>query len=418
MLKRKHSDKNEEQVSTDDKDNLADTDYCHNYTHANPWKNDIKFKNPLYPPVYEVHKGGSEDKDVDFHVRCLACDRGVRHLDAGDNPWVSHRRCFPACPFARRTNGDQFIELIQASVDQGEAISELDVTIPELAEYRRKCTEDLEFSAQEFEGAFHQFGKVLPTLEDFISCIVDNQKRNEIEGESITVDTRETTYRRPENASCEARLADAGFHFTGVGDLVRCFACDGGLRQWDAGEDPWIEHCRSFPACPFARKTKGHEFIELIQASVDQGEAISELDVTIPELAEYRRICTEDLEFPVEVFERAYHQFKKNGNILPTLEDLIFCILDNQKRDGIENLQGKSIIVGTLESIHGENACLEHISKCQWCKVNNVNALFLPCTHHRICMDCVRKYDVTMCPFCDRHISKVVTTLTVTYILK
>ncbi|WAR07855.1 BIR7B-like protein [Mya arenaria] len=261
-----------------DKDNLADTDYCHNYTHANPWKNDIKFKNPLYPPVYEVHKGGSEDKDVDFHVRCLACDRGVRHLDAGDNPWVSHRRCFPACPFARRTNGDQFIELIQASVDQGEAISELDVTIPELAEYRRKCTEDLEFSAQEFEGAFHQFGsKVLPTLEDFISCIVDNQKRNEIEGESITVDTRETTYRRPENASCEARLADAGFHFTGVGDLVRCFACDGGLRQWDAGEDPWIEHCRSFPACPFARKTKGHEFIELIQASVDQGEAISEL---------------------------------------------------------------------------------------------------------------------------------------------
>ncbi|XP_052808893.1 baculoviral IAP repeat-containing protein 7-like [Mya arenaria] len=128
------------------------------------------------------------------------------------------------------------------------------------------------------------------------------------------------TYRRPEYASYEARLAtfdgwpehvsqkphqlaDAGLYFTGVKDHVRCFACDGGLRQWDEGDDPWLEHCRWFPACPFARTSKGDEFVELIQAFVDQGEEFSDLEETRPsgedniplgltELEQHRRTLT------------------------------------------------------------------------------------------------------------------------------
>lgn len=58
-------------------------------------------------------------------------------------------------------------------------------------------------------------------------------------------------------------------HAVGVDDHVRCFACDGGLRKWDSEDNPWIEHCRWFPACPYALEVKGFEFIELVQASVD-----------------------------------------------------------------------------------------------------------------------------------------------------
>ncbi|XP_052808885.1 E3 ubiquitin-protein ligase XIAP-like [Mya arenaria] len=262
----------------------------------------------------------------------------------------------------------------------------------------------------------------------------------------------DTTYRRPEYASYEARLAtfnswpeeasqrphhlaDAGLYFAGVEDHVRCFACDGGLRRWDAGDDPWIEHCRWFPACPFARATKGDQFIELIQASVDQGEEFSELEETRPvpqlqenspedvvtsgidnitlgraELEEHRRTCTEDLGFPEEEFEEALIKLRTSGNILPTLEDLIICIGDIQKRNEIRQFQLEAVTVDTPESILEENARLKHILKCQRCNVNNVNALFLPCAHHRLCMDCASKYDVTVCPVCDRPIREIVKT--------
>jgi len=60
-----------------------------------------------------------------------------------------------------------------------------------------------------------------------------------------------------------------------VEDNVRCFACDGGLGRWDPGEDPWVEHCRSFPACSYAREQKGDEYIACVQASLDQDEQVN-----------------------------------------------------------------------------------------------------------------------------------------------
>lgn len=54
----------------------------------------------------------------------------------------------------------------------------------------------------------------------------------------------------------------------GFEDFVRCFACDGGLKRWDPDDDPWTEHCRWFPACPFAREQKGEHYIALVQAAV------------------------------------------------------------------------------------------------------------------------------------------------------
>lgn len=35
-------------------------------------------------------------------------------------------------------------------------------------------------------------------------------------------------------------LAQAGFFYVGNGDYTRCFFCGGGLRNWEAHEDPWV----------------------------------------------------------------------------------------------------------------------------------------------------------------------------------
>lgn len=57
--------------------------------------------------------------------------------------------------------------------------------------------------------------------------------------------------------------------YIGFEDQVRCFACDGGLKRWDPGDDPWTEHCRWFPSCQFARQQKGDDYIALVLASAE-----------------------------------------------------------------------------------------------------------------------------------------------------
>lgn len=51
----------------------------------------------------------------------------------------------------------------------------------------------------------------------------------------------------------------------GMSDCVKCFQCDGGLRNWLPGDIPWVEHARWFPQCSHVRLCKGQEFIDTIE---------------------------------------------------------------------------------------------------------------------------------------------------------
>ncbi|XP_025070473.1 inhibitor of apoptosis protein-like [Alligator sinensis] len=62
------------------------------------------------------------------------------------------------------------------------------------------------------------------------------------------------------------QLAKAGFYYVGRNDDVKCFCCDGGLRCWESGDDPWIEHAKWFPKCEYLLRVKGIEFVSQIQA--------------------------------------------------------------------------------------------------------------------------------------------------------
>uniref|UniRef100_A0A2K6UCX8 Baculoviral IAP repeat containing 3 n=1 Tax=Saimiri boliviensis boliviensis TaxID=39432 RepID=A0A2K6UCX8_SAIBB len=63
------------------------------------------------------------------------------------------------------------------------------------------------------------------------------------------------------------QLASAGFYYVGNSDDVKCFCCDGGLRCWESGDDPWVEHAKWFPRCEYLIRIKGQEFIQQVQAS-------------------------------------------------------------------------------------------------------------------------------------------------------
>ncbi|XP_077447906.1 baculoviral IAP repeat-containing protein 2 isoform X1 [Stigmatopora argus] len=62
------------------------------------------------------------------------------------------------------------------------------------------------------------------------------------------------------------QLSKAGFYYVGRNDDVKCFCCDGGLRWWESGDDPWVEHAKWFPRCEYLLQEKGQEFVQQIQA--------------------------------------------------------------------------------------------------------------------------------------------------------
>ncbi|KAK3584081.1 hypothetical protein CHS0354_012549 [Potamilus streckersoni] len=67
-------------------------------------------------------------------------------------------------------------------------------------------------------------------------------------------------------------LAWAGYYSLGKDDVVRCFACDGGLKNWEPEDDPWIEHARWFSSCDYLQFVKGEEFIRLVRLMDEESE--------------------------------------------------------------------------------------------------------------------------------------------------
>lgn len=60
------------------------------------------------------------------------------------------------------------------------------------------------------------------------------------------------------------QLADAGFFYTGLGDMTKCFYCDGGLKDWEDDDDPWQQHARWFDRCPYVHLVKGRDYVQQI----------------------------------------------------------------------------------------------------------------------------------------------------------
>lgn len=61
------------------------------------------------------------------------------------------------------------------------------------------------------------------------------------------------------------QMAEAGFYFVGVADFTRCYCCGGGLRNWEPGDDPVLEHTRWFPNCEYVKILKGERYVAAVQ---------------------------------------------------------------------------------------------------------------------------------------------------------
>ncbi|XP_045174784.2 baculoviral IAP repeat-containing protein 2-like [Mercenaria mercenaria] len=319
-------------------------------------------------------------------VRCFQCGIGLKDFSPDDDPLLEHIRHSKQCPFLPELLGED-----------------------RLASYKERLqTIDPEYNRQQ-QWTARQNGSV-PS----------------------------PSYRHPEYQTMEARLssfamwphhmkqtpqqlAEAGLYYTGFEDQVRCFACDGGLRRWDPEDDPWTEHCRWFPACPYALEQKGEQFIALIQASVENegygasGGGVQDVTSTMAQLklresvtesimTQHRAVCL-DMGYKEHDVKDAVKELLERGNETPSLEDII-VLIDVIRERKLNN--GHS---SANESPFEENNRLKNIVFCMRCSKNNVNALFLPCTHHELCMACAEP--LNECPVCHREIREKIRTFMV-----
>ncbi|XP_053389602.1 E3 ubiquitin-protein ligase XIAP-like [Mercenaria mercenaria] len=146
-------------------------------------------------------------------------------------------------------------------------------------------------------------------------------------------------------------LAEAGFFFCGMQDLVRCFFCGGGMKNWEYGDSPWIEHARWFPTCAYLKQCKGEDFVNLCQISnmtfpTHTNFQLRDLDSQQANIVEDQYITDLNSIAAKRVLDMGYMQTQ--------VEDAIRNI--RQRIGPVEELKAQNILEYLLDSSYTANA--------------------------------------------------------------
>ncbi|XP_059786495.1 baculoviral IAP repeat-containing protein 2 isoform X2 [Balaenoptera ricei] len=236
------------------------------------------------------------------------------------------------------------------------------------------------------------------------------------------------------------QLASAGFYYVGRSDDVKCFCCDGGLRCWESGDDPWVEHAKWFPRCEFLIRMKGQEFVDEIQARYPHllEQLLSTSDTPGDENAD----PPNDLSL---IRRNRMALFQQLTCVLPILDNLLKAnVINKQEHDIIKQktqipLQARELIDTVLVKGNGAanifKNCLKEIDStlyknlfveknmkyiptedvsglsleeqlrrlqeertCKVCMDKEVSIVFIPCGHLVVCQECAPS--LRKCPIC------------------
>ncbi|KAI4873752.1 hypothetical protein NFI96_010610 [Prochilodus magdalenae] len=332
-------------------------------------------------------------------VQCFCCAGVLRCWVRGDEPLGEHKRHFPSCLFVLGRNVGN-VPRPPGSPDSvdGQLLSQL----------QRMGVDEQVAGGQ----------AVYPEME--------------------SEDTRLTTFHNwPTGASVQPDiLARAGFFYTGHGDNVKCFFCDGGLRNWEPGDDPWQEHAKWFPRCEYLLQSRGQEYVNNIQQSYfnmsetsgPQTSTATNITSGHEVLSGQSAVATAMLSPVVQAalqmgFQRTLveslvqSRFLLTGCHYTSVSDLVADVLqaEEEERQGsgsrpepVVRQGGSAGGVRTQASV-GEKVLgnlsaeeqlrqLQDERTCKVCMDKLVSMVFIPCGHLVVCTDCAAS--LRHCPIC------------------
>lgn len=335
-------------------------------------------------------------------VQCEYCKGVLSNWKSGDDPDKEHRIHFPKCDFYLHQDADDTLYLNNVKLMPGTTLSLTELGIQTHAAPKQP----------------HH-----ATYEERLR----------------------TFYGWPENLKQTPEiLARAGFFYTGLRDLVRCFHCDGGLRDWEVTDDVWTEHARWFPKCEFVNLIRGRKFIQecidnrppllpSIFEGVPEEERTNRIETSpaptcaasssrqeATEAEEIETLHTNSspqIEDDLSSKRLLYHRISKQGDdnhkescndneATNHRQDLLNEKNDEPISDKKENSEPSDAEENA--SLEEENRTLKEARLCKICMDREVAIVFLPCGHLATCIHCA--LSLTHCQMCRQEIHATVRT--------
>lgn len=178
----------------------------------------------ITPSAQDMAYAGWWYTNIADRVICIYCDAMFHCWNEEDKPYEIHRLKSPQCFFVRTTE--------QRGINNSRETPVPNVPINDVP------------NGQNIVGAVHaDYAMVFRRHQTF---------QNWPEAE-------------PSSLPSIQSFVDAGFFYTGDKTIVRCFYCNGALRNWQATDDPKIEHARWFPQCLYIRQFIGENLYQAVQ---------------------------------------------------------------------------------------------------------------------------------------------------------
>ncbi|KAE8574423.1 hypothetical protein XENTR_v10003421 [Xenopus tropicalis] len=313
-------------------------------------------------------------------VQCFSCGGVLRSWEPGDRPDTEHRKFFPSCPFLQVRRGPPEGT---DSVD-GQILGQLSGEEPD----------------RTWEPVCPQMAGEGDRLGSF------------------------STWPRYANGDPQ-QLAGAGFFYTGHRDHVKCFHCDGGLRNWEQGDDPWTEHAKWFPMCDFLLQVKGEAFIRSVQESFFSSpetspESVGSYEGSPVSSAGSPPVCpflsTSVAQGALQMgFKRnrvsslMINRFILTGSCYGSVSELVTDLIRAEEIHGTESVsvpraptqrerpeppKEPAPPLSTEEQLRQ----LKEERMCKVCMDNDVSMVFVPCGHLVVCTECAP--NLRHCPIC------------------
>jgi len=191
--------------------------------------------------------------------------------------------------------------------------------------------------------------------------------------------------------SAEA-MAEAGFYHIGISDHVKCFYCDGGLRNWESNDDPWAEHSRWFPQCPFVLLNKGRD--DKQKQEILKKEEVKKEEAHEPLKKEAKLAKTDCIQDEVPMPSTSASASKEQN--------------EEVKEKSSEGTSTTSEADRKSRDLEEEVRKLKEAKQCKICMDKEADVVFLPCGHLISCVRCATA--LSTCALCRQQIKAVVRT--------
>lgn len=325
-------------------------------------------------------------------VKCYFCRVEIGLWEPNDNVLSEHLRWSPYCPLLRKrqTNNvpidDSFLDsLPEPSYDTcGIRIRENSVAENAYSSSDRSSSGSLSSAPSSLTSESSMLSNGLGAQQLPEPTVLPQQKRPEYPNYAIEAKRLESYEDWPKFMKQKPKeLSDAGFFYTGKSDRVKCFSCGGGLKDWEAEDEPWEQHAMWYSNCEYLKLMKGEEYIAECLAKKDTPSEQKGSDVgpaNSPQPSTSGVTSAETTSLP-----------SSQSSSLSASAEMVNCPTVNGSGSSMEEDE-------TEPNPKSDRTC-------KICYVNEYNTAFLPCGHVVACAKCASS--VTACPLCRKEFTNV-----------